>query len=334
MPSVMLSDLSQMLQLRRDTVRVRQDLATATQELSSGKHADLGNAVSGNYGPLVAIDRQLSALDGFETNAAEATLFADAAQLSLGQVKDMGGDVGRRMMGIKPSDMTTLKEMYATEANEAFASSVAALNNTVAGRAIFAGTATDGRALASADDIMGDLRALVNGETTAEGVVGLVETWFGAGGGFETAGYLGSTKDLTGYEVADGHDVEVAVRADDTAIRDQLKGLALAALLDGSGITDTGELAELANSSASTLLSNESKMVALQAGIGSAQERLENAVVRNASERSSLKMARSEIVEVDPYRVATDLQNLQTQLETIYTITGRLSGLSLTNYLR
>ena len=334
MPSVMLSDLSQMLQLRRDTVRVRQDLATATQELSSGKYADLGNAVSGNYGPLVAIDRQLSALDGFETNATEATLFADAAQLSLDRVKGLGGDVGRRMVGVKPSDMTTLKEMYATEANEAFASSVAALNSTVAGRAIFAGTATDGRALASAEDIMAELRSLVGGETTAEGVVGVVETWFGTGGGFETVGYLGSTKDLSGYEVADGHDVEISVRADDTAIRDQLKGLALAALIEGSDVTDAGELAELANTAGTALLSNDSKMVALQAGVGSAQERLENAVVRNASERSSLKMARSDIVEVDPYKVATDLQNLETQLQTIYTITARLSGLSLMNYLR
>ena len=334
MPSLMLSDLSQMLQLRRDTVRVRQDLATATQELSSGKYADLGNAVSGNFGPLVAIDRQLSALDGFDTNAKEATLFAEAAQLSLDRVKELGGDVGRRMVGIKPTDMTTLKEMYATEANEAFASSVAALNNTIAGRAIFAGTATDGRALASAEDIMAELRMLVDGETTATGVAGLVETWFDTGGGFEATGYLGSTKDLSGYEVADDHDVEVTVRADDTAIRDQLKGLALAALLDGSDITDTGELAELANTAGTALLSNDSKMVALQAEVGSAQERLENAVVRNASERSSLKMARSNIVEVDPYKVATDLQNLETQLQTIYTITARLSGLSLTNYLR
>jgi flagellar hook-associated protein 3 FlgL len=45
-------------------------------------------------------------------------------------------------------------------------------------------------------------------------------------------------------------------------------------------------------------------------------------------------MARSDIVSVDPFEVATELQNLQVQLETIYTITARLSGLSLTKYLR
>lgn len=334
MPSINLSDLSQMFQLRRDTVRVRQDLATATQELSSGKHADLGKAVSGNFGPLVAIDRQLSSLDAFDTNAREGALFAGAAQMALERVRGVALDFGPRLANLRATDMATQQGVIAVEAREAFSVSVAALNGTVAGRSLFAGTATSDRALAPADEMLAELRLLVTGETTAAGVAGLVETWFGPGGGFETTGYTGSTTDLSGYQASEGQEVAVNVRADNQAIRDQLKGLALAALIEGSDISDPEELADLANTAGLSLMSNQTRVVALQARVGSAQERIEDAMARNGSERTALRMARSEIVDVDPYKVATDLQNLQSQLETIYTITARLSGLSLTNYLR
>ena len=334
MTSLTFSDLSQMFQLRRDTVRVRQDLATATQELSSGRHADLGRAVSGNYGPLVAIDRQLSALDAFDTNAKEATLFAEAAQMSLSRISDLGNDFGSRMATLMPNDAAMQRAVFANEAAQAFKASVAALNTSAAGRSVFAGTATNGAALASADDMLADLSDAVDGLTTAQDVIDRVNAWFAPGNEFDTSGYVGSTSELSGYRVAEGQEVRASARADDDVFREHLKGFALGALLDSPDITDADELAALAGEAGTRLLSNHINLVAVQASIGSAQHRVEDAMARNGSERTSLRMARSEIVAVDPYKVATDLQNLQSQLETIYTITARLSGLSLTNYLR
>jgi flagellar hook-associated protein 3 FlgL len=334
MPAVTLSDLSQMFQLRRNTVQVRQDLSTATQELSSGRHSDLGKSVSGNYGPLVAIDQQLAGLKAFNTNAKEATLFAEGAQMSLNRINKLGSDLGQRLVNVVESDIKTLRNVFANEAEEAFGTSVAALNGTVAGRSIFAGTGTNGPALASAGDILAELRTLTAAETDAEDVVAIVDAWFGPGGGFEATGYIGSTTDLSGYRVSEGQTVELTARADNMTVRHQLKGLALGALLEGTGITEPRELAELANLAGISLLSNETAMVSLQAEIGAAQHRIEDASARNSAERTTLEIARSDIVSIDPYKVATDLQNLQSQLETIYTITARLSGLSLTNFLR
>jgi flagellar hook-associated protein 3 FlgL len=337
MPALTLSDLSQMFQLRRDTVRVRQGLATATQELSSGKKADLGRSVSGNYAPLVALDQQLSALAGYETNAKEAALFADMAQAALEQVKQATGDLGARLIGVKESDITTIGKVVARESEGAFHLAVSALNSTVAGRSVFGGTATDRAPLATGADMLAEIRAAVAaaGATTAEDVKAAVDGWFHTpGGGFETTGYQGSAEQISNFKVSEGRSIAMPIKADDVEIRNQLSGLALAAMLEGSGISDSGEQVRLAHLAGEAIIANQDRMLSLQALVGSAQARIETAATQNGSEKTALQMARSGIVSIDPYEVATALQNLEVQLQTIYTITARLSGLSLTNYLR
>jgi flagellar hook-associated protein 3 FlgL len=71
----------------------------------------------------------------------------------------------------------------------------------------------------------------------------------------------------------------------------------------------------------------------MRAGIGTLEARIETATARNSAETSALEMARNEIIAVDPYKAATDLSAAQTQLETLYTVTARLSRLSLAGYL-
>jgi flagellar hook-associated protein 3 FlgL len=337
MPNMTLSDLSQMFQLRRDTVRVREGLANAAQELSSGKKSDLGRSVFGNFAPLVAIDKQLSALKGYDTNAKEAALFADTAQAALEQVKVVGGNLGTRLVAIEEADITTVGVVFSTESQGAFELAVSALNSSVAGRSVFAGARTDRSPLAPAADMLARLRTLVGTETTAAGVAAVVEDWFSPTGEFLTAVpayYRGSANPISSFKVGEGRSIDMPIKADDPVVREQLKNLAMAAMLDGSGITDSAEKVRLAQIAGEGIIGNQDRMLSLQAQVGSTQARIETASTQNASEKTALQMARSDIVSIDPYEAATELQNLEVQLQTIYTITARLSGLSLTNFLR
>lgn len=337
MPGLNLSDLSQFFQLRRDTVRVRQGLAAATQELSSGKKSDLGKSLSGNFAPLVALDQQLSALAGYETNAKEAMLFADTTQIALERVKSVGDHLGTRLLGIAEADITSVGVVFSTESRGGFEQAVAALNSSVAGRSIFGGAATDRSPLADGGTMLAEIRAMATAlpATTAADIVTVVDDYFyTVGGGFETNGYAGSAAQISNFKVAEGREIEMPIKADDKVIRDQLRGLALGAMLEGAGVTDTTQRVRLAHLAGEAIISNQDRMLSLQAQVGSAQARIETASTQNSSEKAALQMARSDIVSVDQYEVATELQNLQVQLETIYTITARLSRLSLTNYLR
>jgi len=64
------------------------------------------------------------------------------------------------------------------------------------------------------------------------------------------------------------------------------------------------------------------------------EAQIDGATARNTAESSALELARAELIAIDPYKAATDLTSVQTQLETLYALTARLSRLSLVEYLR
>jgi flagellar hook-associated protein 3 FlgL len=47
-----------------------------------------------------------------------------------------------------------------------------------------------------------------------------------------------------------------------------------------------------------------------------------------------LEIARADLVAIDPFEAATRMEAAQTQLETLYSVTARLSRLSLVDFLR
>ena len=67
--------------------------------------------------------------------------------------------------------------------------------------------------------------------------------------------------------------------------------------------------------------------------LGSTEANIINTGVQNDAEKSALETARLGLLSVDPYETAAKLQEAQTQLETLFSITARLSRLSLVNYL-
>ena len=114
-----------------------------------------------------------------------------------------------------------------------------------------------------------------------------------------------------------------------------MKALAKGALAADSNLTlslDTRR--SLQQTAGVDLLSTASPIANLQARLGHAEQQVEQASVRISAQQSSYGIARNDLVSADPYETATRLQAVQQQLETQYTLTARLSRLSLTEYLR
>ncbi|MEM0924182.1 MAG: flagellar biosynthesis protein FlgL, partial [Pseudomonadota bacterium] len=64
------------------------------------------------------------------------------------------------------------------------------------------------------------------------------------------------------------------------------------------------------------------------------EQRIEVARVRNLSEEEFLSRARLSIIGRDQFEAAAEFTALEAQLESIFQITARLSGLTLNNFLR
>lgn len=336
MSQLSVGDLASTFQLRRFTSGAKSDLARLSLELTTGVKSDLGAAIGGDFGPLAGIERRLRSADAYTQSSIEARGLLSASQSSLESVQSITADLIPALLTASSARDSTLIATTAEDSRQKFASVVNRLNTQVADRSLFAGAASDARALASPETMLADLVAASAGLTTAADVETAVEAWFDdVGGGFETLGYSGSTDNLGALIVGDGELVELDVRADDQALRDLMKSYALGALVAENVLAgDDAERAALLERAAGRMMAANDDVTLLRARIGSVEATVEAAEARNMAERSAYELARNDLVAADPYETATLLETTYAKLETLYTITARLSALRFSDYMR
>ena len=329
-------DLAQAFQNRAHDSRIKSDLSRLAQELASGKKQDLATAVTGDFSPVVAIERSLKNLQAYSTAATEATLFTASMQAVIGLVQDTSSELVPALLTASSSAHETLIQTTANDVRAKFDSVVAAFNTKVADRALFSGAATGASALVDAETMLADLHLAIAAETTALGVEAAVDAWFDTpAGGFETIGYLGSANILSPMRLSEDEQVTINLKADDNTVRDTLKGFAMASLMAEGALTgNVSERAGLAKKSGERMLAAGSGLVVAQASVGTLEARIDSISSRNSAKTASFELARFEITAIDPYAVATELEATTAQLETLYTLTSRLSRLTLTDFLR
>lgn len=333
---VSIGDQSQSFQTRRQNVRLKAEMQRLSQELASGRKSRPAAETSGDTSHILSIGRSLTALGGYRTTTAEAQVFVDIAQTALATVQSTADTTSSGLFAAAASRNATQLGTAAKDAEAKFASVVSALNANAAGKSLFGGTATDRPPLADADTIMTALRTAVGAQPTVSGIKAIVDNWFDSpGGGFETAGYLGSTTGKVNFRIGDGEDATLSLTASSTELRSVLKSFALGALVNAPGLSgDVAAQADLAKTAGESMLADQMGLSNARAGIGAMQARLDAADTRHSAEKSALEIAENKLTVADPYDTATAFEQVQTQLETHYQVTARLAGLTLTNYLR
>ncbi|PKP75535.1 MAG: flagellar biosynthesis protein FlgL [Alphaproteobacteria bacterium HGW-Alphaproteobacteria-6] len=335
---VTIGDMAQSFQFRSHNSQLQRSLQTLTAEMTSGTRADLAAAVSGDFRALAGIDRSLGALQAFRTATSEAALLTASIQGALDATTRIVTDIAPGLLSAGINGSSTLVDTAAHDARQKFDAVVAALNTRIADRYLLSGAATDAKPIAGSQAILDALAPVIAGQVTAQGVVDAVAAFFDApagGGGYLDTIYGGSAAPLAAFRIAPGDQAGLELTAADPAIRDTLEALSLAALVaDGALAGDRTGRALVLRRSGEGLLAAGDALTAAQARVGTAEARIEAAATRNAAEASMLGIERSRIVAADPFETATALEAVQTQIETLYNITARLSRLSLADFLR
>ncbi|MEM6637740.1 MAG: flagellin [Pseudomonadota bacterium] len=328
-------DLSRSFSLKRETAELKAAVDRLSREVTTGRTQDVPKAVRGDFLPLSGIERTIRTYGAYQSSAGEAGVFVETAQRALDTVQEFVTRSGSSLMSVSSAGDASTFSTVTGEARQNLESVISALNVQVGGRTVFAGTATSGAALLDADAMMTDIAAAVVGLTTATDVVDAIDDWFEQpGGSFETIGYLGSTTALLPFQLAPGTTARFTATAADAQLRDVLKGLALGAVLDGNSLALTSEeQRELIRTAGEALLGADKDLALYRSGIGTAEAQIANAVARNSAEISALELVRADILGVDQYAAASDLESVAAQLETLYALTARTSGLSLVNFL-
>ncbi len=333
---VSFGDLALTYQSRRQNVQIKSDIARLSQELASGEKSDISTKFTGDFAPLISIERDLSKNLAYAISNNEANILVSTQQSALQVIQSTVSNLGVALLNAGNSASSALIETTAADAKVKFSSIVSALNTQVVGRYIFSGAATNTPALADAETILNTLEAAIAAQTTAAGIVSVVDAWFNdIGGGFDTTAYTGSTNAMAPVRLSDSETAQIDTMANDTEIRSVLQSFALAALIDrgalGSDITERSNLAKIAGEQ---VVNSDTTLALIRAKVGSTEAQVDGASARNNAQKSALEIVRTDLVSIDPYRVATELEATKTQLETVFALTVRLSRLSLSEFMR
>jgi flagellar hook-associated protein 3 FlgL len=336
MTLVTFGDMAQYQTLRRQGANLRADMARLTSELASGKFADKGRALGGDFSTLADITRGLRLNDAFRTSISNAAITASGRQTALDRVASEMEGFGASLIAIAGTDDSGGLSLDLTNANDRFSTAVNALNTRIAGQSLFSADLPDIAPLAAGADILAELKTATSGVTDAATFQAIVDAWFDdAGGGYETFAWQGGDGPAPSVRISESEVAEIAVTALDPTIRDSLKGLALAALAaDRTLGLDTEQKTELIKSAAFQILDSEPELVALRARLGAEEARVEEARVSSETARSAMELEYGRLLDADPYRTATELEAVNVQLESLYILTARMSRLSLTEFLR
>lgn len=331
MAAITLADMAQNFALRRHNASLQADVQRLSTEAVTGLASDTGRRVGGNYTELSAITGSLARLQAQGVAMTLAKTLVSGTQDALDTMGKAVGSLATEMSDPTLTGNPSSVAALGASSLQAFESVVGTLNARAGGQSLFAGTAVDDPALADAATILSAVQQAAAGATTAQDAVAAVDRWFAED--FATVAYQGGG-DRAVFAVGDNDRVKAMTTATDPALVETLKGLALGALLTRGALAGSeNERQALAQSAGTTLLGANDARTTLAARVGAGEARLEAVQTRATAQLSTLEMARTNLLSVDSYETAVRLEATQTQIETLYSVTARLSRMSLTDFL-
>lgn len=330
-----IGDLARSLALRSRSAALKQANDRLTTELSSGRVADTAKLLGGDLSLISDMDAHLNRLEGYKVATSETALFADAMQTSLETIQNANSNLMDVIFPATETGASTALNQSSLHARSALDTALSALNVRAGGRSIFAGIATDAAAVGDGDALLAALKSVLSGLSSSSEIVEAARDWFDDAAGFRSEFYAGSDTSMAPVQVSDDERASLVTRADDPVFRATLRDLSLAALANDPDLgLDQQEQTNLLNSARDGILNDQNLLTNLRAEIGQTQSRLEETAARNAAARSGIETARHDLLAADPYDTASQLQDVQFQLESLYTVTVRSAQLSLVNFLK
>ncbi len=312
--------------LRQETIALRERLTTTTEEAVTGRYKDLTQHLSGRINQAMLGKK---ALDGVALERSQLTLRGsrlEMTQTSLTVIQERTSGLSARMQAALGSEDQAARNATARDSKATLEETFSALNTRYGERFLFAGNATATPPLASPEDLLADIRLIAATATDAADFATQLDTYFNT----PTGGWRQNI--YSGTETSSDPD---AVTGADPGLINIVSGLVVMALsgpdellplLDGN--SQIVALAATRLSDGQTALTNK------RSDVGVIQAKVERSKEALGVEETVLTAAFNEMTARDQYEAASELRELESNLDASYLLTSRLANLSLLNYLR
>lgn len=312
--------------LSQEIVSLRDRLTTTSKEAVTGRYSDLTAHLSGRISHAMLGKK---ALDDISLERSQLTLRGgrlDITQRSLEVVQERTNGLAARMQAALGSDDQVSKTAVARDSKAALEETFSVLNTRYGERFLFSGNTASTPPLAAVDDLLADIRLIASTAVDDADFATSLDTYFNTPGGGWRQNIYGGTDTSSDPE---------AVTATDPHIIQIVSGLAVMALAapDEALSLFSGNSASV-YTAAETLGYGQTALTTARAEVGISQAKVARQKESLDVEETVLTAAFNETTARDQYEAASELRELEGNLEASYLLTSRLANLSLMNYLR
>lgn len=334
--------------LRQTVLSTQTSLVQAQQELSTGTHADIGLTLGAQVGQDISLRSQESLLKAYTTTNNLAAASLGTTQSVLSNLQTAGQSLLNSLVGA--GDQNGTSASLQQEAESALKGLISGLNTTEGGNYIFAGTNTAVAPITDYYAAGSSNQAAVTGaftsyfgfaptdpqaaNITASQMQSFIDTQFAPlfQGTNWTTDWSSASSATPSSEISPTQSIATSVSANDPAFQNLAEAYTMLAALGTSNLGSAASQTVVSNAE-NLMNSGLSGLTSVQASVGTAQNEITSANNQMSVEMSVLSTQIGNLENVNPYEASTEVSNLQTQLETAYSLTSQLSQLSLVKFL-
>ena len=334
--------------LRQAVLQMQSNLATGETELSTGNYADPGVSLGAGIGESISLQSESAFLQTITNTNQTAATRLNTTQNILASLQSSAQDLLNSLLQGNGSNSNAASIQALGQSN--LQNLISSLNTSLNGDYIFAGTntsiqpiadyyapgapnkaATDSAFLAafSVPQTSSSVTAI-----TGPSMQNFLDNQFASlfQGASWSGGWSSASSQTLISQISGSQSVTSSISANSTAFRQLAQAYTMIA---DAGTQNLGTAAyEAVSETAQNLLSSAiGNLINLQANVGLTQSTIDTATSQMSAEVNILSEQIGSLDNIDPYEVATRVNNLQTQIQTAYSLTAQLQHLSLVNYL-
>ncbi len=334
--------------VRSHLLKMQVELVKLEKEVVSGRAADAGLHLGARTGNVVSLERDIDRLKGVMDSNQLVLSRLSATQAGMNTLTQTAQSFQSTMTAASSGAVETA--VLLAEANTAIVKMTGVLNSSLNGENLFAGINTDVQPIndffaagSPARTAMEDAFNTHFGFTydsaaaatvTAADMTTFLDTVLNPSftGADWTTNWSNATDTTITARITLTDTTPASVSANEPGMRKLAAAAAAVAVFMSGNLNDLARSSVIANST-SLVGQAVSDLAQAQARTGIVEQR-----VTAASERLSMQVdiftgKVNDLVGIDPYEASTRVQTLLSQIETAYTLTNRLSQLSLVKYL-
>ncbi len=331
--------------LVQPVLQMQTSLAQTVQEASTGEYADLGIQLGAQSGYEVSLRNQTGLLQGLTSSNALVAVGLGTTQNALASIQSAAQSA---LQNLAAASTAGQGQSIGTSSLQSL---IAATNTTSAGQYVFGGINTasapmqdyfaagGSSAKAAIDQAFQTNFGFAPTDPAASSITASAMQSFLSGpfaaqfqGSAWQTGWSSASNNNAVAEIAPGQFAQVSANANNQGFQNLTEGYAMLSEFGGAPFSASVQQT-VAPSATSLIGAGISQMTAMQATLGTVQQKVTDANSAMSSQLGILQTEVGSLDNVDPAATSVKINELTSQLQTAYELTSRLHSLSLAQYL-